>query len=86
MAILGTADIRRSFLDQFTARGHTVIPGASLVPHEDPTTLFTGSGMQPLIPYLLGEVHPAGHRLVDSQPCFRAEDIDEVGGHAMRSS
>jgi alanyl-tRNA synthetase len=79
MAILGTADIRRAFLDQFTARGHAVIPGASLVPHEDPTTLFTGSGMQPLIPYLLGEVHPAGHRLVDSQPCFRAEDIDEVG-------
>ena len=52
---------------------------ASLVPREDPTTLFTGSGMQPLIPYLLGSDHPAGARLVNSQPCFRAEDIDEVG-------
>jgi len=79
MAILGTAGIRRAYLDQFAARGHTVIPGASLIPSEDPTTLFTGSGMQPLIPYLLGEAHPAGTRLVDSQPCFRAEDIDEVG-------
>jgi alanyl-tRNA synthetase len=79
MAILGTAAIRRAYLDQFTAQGHAIIPSASLVPREDPTTLFTGSGMQPLIPYLLGEAHPAGNRLVDAQPCFRAEDIDEVG-------
>ena len=56
-----------------------MIPRASLVPQDDPTTLFTGSGMQPLVPYLLGEKHPAGRRLVDSQTCFRAEDMDEVG-------
>lgn len=75
----GTAAIRRAYLDYFRARGHAVIAGANLVPREDPTTLFTGSGMQPLIPYLLGEPHADGDRLVDSQPCLRAEDIDEVG-------
>ena len=75
----GTADIRNAFVAHFTARGHVQIPAASLVPREDPTTLFTGSGMQPLIPYLLGQANPAGARLVNSQPCFRAEDIDEVG-------
>ncbi len=79
MTLRGTAEIRRAYLDHFTARGHAVVPPASLVPREDPTTLFTGSGMQPLIPYLLGIPHPAGDRLTDSQPCFRAEDIDEVG-------
>lgn len=56
-----------------------MIPRALLVPQDDPTTLFTGSGMQPLIPYLLGEPHPKGRRLVDSQTCLRAQDIDEVG-------
>jgi alanyl-tRNA synthetase len=79
MVTKGTAALRNAYLDYFVARGHSVIPRASLVPREDPTTLFTGSGMQPLIPYLLGERNPAGDRLVDSQPCFRAEDIDEVG-------
>jgi alanyl-tRNA synthetase len=79
MGEYGTAAIRSAFVAHFSARGHTRIPAASLVPREDPTTLFTGSGMQPLIPYLLGEAHPGGSRLVDSQPCFRAEDIDEVG-------
>ena len=63
----------------FKARGHKIIPRAGLVPQNDPTTLFTGSGMQPLVPYLLGEKHPGGKRLVDSQTCFRAEDMDEVG-------
>lgn len=63
----------------FEERGHTVIPRANLVPQDDPTTLFTGSGMQPLIQYLLGEEHPAGTRLADSQTCLRAEDIEEVG-------
>jgi alanyl-tRNA synthetase len=76
---MDTADVRRAYLEFFAARGHAVIPPASLVPREDPTTLFTGSGMQPLLPYLLGADHPAGARLVDAQPCFRAEDIDEVG-------
>jgi len=60
-------------------RGHAVIPSAALVPDNDPTTLFTGSGMQPLIPYLMGEAHPKGVRLTDSQKCFRAEDMEEVG-------
>lgn len=63
----------------FKERGHTVIPSAPLVPENDPTTLFTGSGMQPLIPYLLGKDHPAGKRLTDSQKSFRAMDIEEVG-------
>ena len=79
MAIQGSAGIRDAYLAYFIARGHTEIPAASLVPREDPTTLFTGSGMQPLIPYLLGAAHQAGDRLVDAQPCLRAEDIDVVG-------
>jgi alanyl-tRNA synthetase len=72
-------DVREKYLEFFKAREHQMIPSAPLVPQNDPTTLFTGSGMQPLLPYLLGESHPAGKRLVDSQKCFRAEDIDEVG-------
>lgn len=72
-------EIRAKYLAFFEARGHTIIPSASLVPQNDPTTLFTGSGMQPLLPYLLGEPHPKGVRLTDSQKSFRAEDIEEVG-------
>jgi alanyl-tRNA synthetase len=72
-------EIRKKYLEYFEAKGHKVIPRALLVPQDDPTTLFTGSGMQPLVPYLLGEKHPDGTRLVDSQTCFRAEDMDEVG-------
>lgn len=72
-------EIRRSYLQFFEQRGHSLIPRALLVPQNDPTTLFTGSGMQPLIPYLLGETHPDGKRLVDSQTCLRAQDIEEVG-------
>ncbi|MDP3734831.1 MAG: alanine--tRNA ligase [bacterium] len=74
-----TAAVRKRYLEFFEKRGHTLIPSGLLVPENDPTTLFTGSGMQPLLPYLLGEPHPAGKRLVNSQKCFRAEDIDEVG-------
>src|ERR1700722_9529552 len=74
-----TQDIRRAYLKFMADRGHAIIPRANLVPKEDPTTLFTGSGMQPLVPYLLGAEHPEGKRLADSQPSFRAEDIDEVG-------
>jgi len=59
--------------------GHAIIPSSALVPENDPTTLFTGSGMQPLIPYLMGEKHPMGTRLADSQKCFRSGDIEEVG-------
>lgn len=73
------SEVRKKYLDFFRSKGHIVIPSASLVPENDPTTLFTGSGMQPLIPYLLGEKHPEGTRLVNSQKCFRAEDIEEVG-------
>jgi alanyl-tRNA synthetase len=72
-------EIRSAYLKFFADHGHAIIPRANLVPKEDATTLFTGSGMQPLVPYLLGEEHPDGTRLVDSQACFRAEDIDEVG-------
>jgi alanyl-tRNA synthetase len=72
-------EIRKKYLEYFQAKGHKVIPRALLVPQDDPTTLFTGSGMQPLVPYLLGQPHPQGKRLVDSQTCFRAEDMDEVG-------
>lgn len=67
------------YLSFFEKRGHTKIAGAPLVPLNDPTTLFTSSGMQPLITYLLGEKHPAGTRLVDVQNVFRAQDIDEIG-------
>lgn len=72
-------EIRQAYLQFFASRGHAVIPRALLVPQNDPTTLFTGSGMQPLIPFLLGETHPSGQRLVDSQTCLRAQDIEEVG-------
>ncbi|AZG48404.1 alanine--tRNA ligase-related protein [Gordonia insulae] len=71
--------IRTAYLQLMTERGHSLIERASLVPRDDPTTLFTGSGMQPLLPYLLGEPHPAGTRLADVQPCVRAQDIEEVG-------
>lgn len=74
-----TDQIRKAYLDFFEKHGHAVIPPAPLVPQDDPTTLFNGSGMQQLVPYLKGETHPMGKRLVDSQPCFRAEDIEEVG-------
>jgi alanyl-tRNA synthetase len=76
---MNTQEIRKAYLEFFEKRGHKVIPRASLVPQDDPTTLFTGSGMQPMIPYLLGEPHHEGSRIADSQACFRAEDMDEVG-------
>lgn len=72
-------DLRSSYIEFFKKRGHAEIPSASLVPENDPTTLFTSSGMQPLVPYLLGQKHPAGTRLVDSQKSFRSQDIEEVG-------
>jgi alanyl-tRNA synthetase len=72
-------EIRSLYLSFFKERGHFVIESASLIPENDPTTLFTGSGMQPLVPYLLGENHPKGVRLVNSQKCFRSGDIEEIG-------
>lgn len=76
-----SSEVRRKYLDFFKAppRNHVEIPSAPLIPENDPTTLFTSSGMQPLVPYLLGQPHPAGKRLVNSQKSFRAQDIDEVG-------
>ncbi len=71
--------VRTLYLDFFQKHSHALIPSAPLVPVGDPTTLFTSSGMQQLVPYFKGEAHPMGSRLVNSQPCFRAEDIDEVG-------
>ncbi|MEK7621043.1 MAG: alanine--tRNA ligase [Patescibacteria group bacterium] len=74
-----TQEIRSKYLQFFESKQHKVIPRASLFLHDDPTTLFTGSGMQPLIPYLLGDDHPDGLRLVNSQTCFRGQDVEEVG-------
>lgn len=72
-------EIRKKFSKFFKDQGHNIIPSSSLVPEGDPTTLFTGSGMQPMMPYLLGDDHPLGKRIANSQKCFRAEDIEEVG-------
>lgn len=72
-------EVRSKYLAFFAARGHAVIPSAPIVPENDPTTLFTSSGMQPLVPYLLGQEHPEGVRLANSQLSFRAGDIEEVG-------
>ncbi|MBI2033101.1 MAG: alanine--tRNA ligase, partial [Candidatus Levybacteria bacterium] len=77
--MLTASDIITKYITFFEARGHKRILNSPLVPENDPTTLFTSSGMQPLVSYLLGETHPAGKRLVDVQNAFRAVDIDEVG-------
>lgn len=75
-----TADeLRQKYLDFFKSKGHAMIPSASLMPENDPSTLFNTAGMQPLIPYLMGEKHPAGTRIVDVQKCIRTGDIDSVG-------
>ena len=70
--------IRQKYLDFFEKRGHKIIPSSSLIPENDPTTLFTGSWMQPMVPYLLWEKHPLWKRIVDSQKCFRSGDIDDI--------
>lgn len=80
MPKLTVNQIRNKYLEFFKEKAsHVVIPSSRLVPENDPTTLFTGSGMQPMVPYLLGEKHPLGTRIVDSQKCFRSQDIEEVG-------
>ncbi|HSH55418.1 MAG TPA: alanine--tRNA ligase [Candidatus Limnocylindrales bacterium] len=76
---MNAQEIRKAYLDFYQQKGHEIIPRALLVPQNDPTTLFTGSGMQPMIPYLLGETHPSGRRLANSQVCLRAQDIDDIG-------
>ena len=73
------SDIRKKYLKFFESRGHTIIPSAPLVPENDPTVLFTTAGMHPLVPYLMGQPHPSGKRLVDYQKCVRTDDIEEVG-------
>ncbi len=76
---MNAQDIRNAYLEYFKQRGHVVVKRAPLVLQDDPTTLFTGSGMQPMIPYLLGKTHPDGKRIADSQTCLRAQDIDDIG-------
>ncbi len=76
---MNAQDIRNAYLKYFEDRGHVVIKRAPLVLKDDPTTLFTGSGMQPMIPYLLGKNHDDGNRIADSQTCLRAQDIDDIG-------
>ncbi len=76
---MNSSEIRQKYLDFFKARNHVVIPSASLLPENDASLLFVNSGMFPLVPYLLGEKHPAGNKLVNSQKSFRTEDIEEVG-------
>ena len=77
--MITSAELRQKYLDFFKEKGHAIIPSASLIPENDPTVLFTPAGMFPLVPYLLGESHPAGVRLCDVQKCIRTIDIDEVG-------
>jgi alanyl-tRNA synthetase len=76
---MNAQEIRNAYLACFQKNQHVIIPRSPLIPRDDPTTLFTGSGMQQLMPYLLGQTHPAGTRLTNSQTCLRAQDIDEVG-------
>lgn len=74
-----SSEIRQRFLNFFAKRGHAILPSASLVPKNDPSVLFNTAGMQPLVPYLMGEKHPLGNRLASCQKCVRTGDIDDVG-------
>jgi alanyl-tRNA synthetase len=74
-------EVRKRFLDFFAKRGHAILPSAPLVPKNDPSVLFNTAGMQPLVPYLMGEKHPLGSRLASCQKCVRTVDIEEVGNH-----
>lgn len=79
--MMTSADIRTRFLEFFKKRGHAILPSASLVPENDPSVLFNTAGMQPLVPYLMGQAHPLGKRLASAQKCVRTGDIEEVGNH-----
>ena len=72
-------ELKQRYIDFFVAHGHAAIGGGSLIPENDPTVLFTTAGMHPLVPYILGQPHPSGARLVNCQPCIRTGDIDAVG-------
>ena len=76
---MNAQDIRNKYLEFYAKQQHAIIKRAPLILTDDPTTLFTGAGMQPMIPYLLGETHPRGKRIADSQTCLRAQDIDDIG-------
>ncbi|MDR0335450.1 MAG: alanine--tRNA ligase [Methanomassiliicoccaceae archaeon] len=76
---MNAKELRNAYVDFFKKRGHAYIPSASLIPENDPTVLFTTAGMHPLVPYLMGEKHPAGKRLVNYQKCIRTGDIDDIG-------
>ena len=77
--IISSKELRTKFLDFYRSKGHGIMPSASLVPKEDPTVLYNTAGMQPIIPYLLGQKHPLGVRLANSQKCLRTDDIEEIG-------
>ncbi len=76
---MNAQELRTKYLDFFKSKKHSIIPSASLIPENDPSVLFTTAGMHPLVPYLMGEKHPAGNKLVNVQKCIRTGDIDEVG-------
>ena len=82
MKQLTSKELREFYLKFFESHNHTIIPSSSVIPENDPTVLFTTAGMHPLVPYLLGEHHPAGKRLCDVQKCIRTSDIDEVGDNS----
>src|SRR5882757_8218243 len=77
--MITSSELRSKYLQFFSEKGHVVIPSAVLVPTNDPTVLFTTAGMHPLVPYLLGEPHASGSRLVDVQKCVRTGDIEAIG-------
>ncbi len=77
--MLTANELRQKYLAFFKSKGHVIIPSASLIPENDPSSLFTTAGMQPLVPFLMGEKHPAGNRIVDVQKCIRTGDIEDVG-------
>ena len=72
-------DLKDAYLKFFESKGHKIIPSAPIIPENDPTSLFNTAGMQPLVPYLKGDSHPEGKRLVDVQKCFRTNDLDSIG-------
>lgn len=82
---MNSNELRKKYKDFFISKGHIEIPSASVVPENDPSVLFTTAGMQPLVPYLMGEKHPSGKRLVNTQKCIRTGDIDEVGDHTHQT-